>query len=70
MNQPSHRSPPQDDVDAIVDTLLENPSCAEDVKSELRARLKEASAPKLATVTRLKPAAADEIDDMWDNVPV
>lgn len=56
----------QDDVDRIVDTLLAEPARADDIKTLLRHRL------GMDRVVHLKSAvnASDDLDDMWDNVPV
>lgn len=56
----------QDDVDRLVDTLLAEPARAEDIKTQLRRRLRSDGAAHLKAV----PTVADDLDDMWDNVPV
>lgn len=56
----------KDDVDTLVDTLLAEPDRADDIKSMLRHKL------DMAGIVHLKPvpASTDDLDDMWDNVPV
>lgn len=56
----------QDDVDRLVDTLLAEPARAEDIKTMLRRRLRGDATTHLKAV----PSGADDLDDMWDNVPV
>ena len=60
-----------DDVDALVEALVADPSRAEDVKALLRERLAMPSAdrPTSASVIALVRDSAYE-DDLWDNVPV
>ena len=59
------------DVDEIVEALVADPTCAEDVKALLKQKL---AAPDVVRMIAPKPtrtaAANDEADDMWDNVPV
>ena len=60
------------DVDAIVDAVLADPSCAENAKALLTNKL---LAPDTVRVVSPKPVVAkvasfEDVDDMWDNVPV
>ena len=60
------------DVDAIVNAVLADPSCANDAKALLTSKLK---APETVRVVAPKPvpvhvATQDDVDDMWDNVPI
>lgn len=67
-----------DDIDHLVDDLLKNPDLADQVKMNLRERLKEAkhASAKPADVVLLhadQTAANDDtpdVDDLWDNVPI
>ena len=65
---------PRDDVDVIIDTLLAEPERAEDLKTMLRHKM---AAPEVGAVAHAKPVAAppeidtqDDVEDLWDNVPV
>ncbi len=69
--------PSDDDIDHLVDDLLKNPDLADQVKDNLRARLKEAhhASAKPADVVQLHVDASarvddQDVDDLWDNVPI
>ncbi|MDJ1016977.1 MAG: hypothetical protein QNJ35_10730 [Paracoccaceae bacterium] len=63
----------RDDVDVIIDTLLAEPERAEDLKTMLRHKM---AAPEVVAVAHAKPVskpdidAQDDVEDLWDNVPV
>ncbi len=56
----------EDEVDRLVDTLLAEPDRVDDIKSMLRRKLNTERIVPLKSA----PATANDIDDMWDNVPV
>lgn len=56
----------QDDVDRLVDTLLAEPDRADDIKNLLRNRLGVERVVHLKAVR----SVSEDLDDMWDNVPV
>ncbi len=70
---PGVRVEAADDVDALVDTLIRDPSKADDIKAVLKKRI---SRPQLIDITAeesVLPSSSDDDDDegdMWDNVPV
>ena len=53
----------RDAYDEIVADILANPSCADEAKQRLRARFTVVDSPRPA-------ALDDDLDDLWDNVPV
>lgn len=64
------RTVPVEDVDRIVDGLLSDPKRIDDVKALLRRQLSDSRVVHLRSRPRYRAATRDEIDDMWDNVPV
>ena len=61
-----------EDVDAIVDAVAADPSCADSAKALLTNKMR---APEMVRVVSPKPVVAkvasfEDVDDMWDNVPV
>ena len=61
-----------EDVDAIVDAVAADPSCADSAKALLTNKMR---APEMVRVVAPKPAPTkaavqDDVDDMWDNVPI
>ena len=60
--------PGSDDIDTIVDTLLNDPSRADDVKSILRDRLAQTEG-KSASSDNLLDNQSDA-DEFWDNFPI
>ena len=56
----------EDDVDRLIDKLLAEPDRVEDIKSKLRRSLGKDRVVSLRPVS----SASDDVDDMWDNVPV
>ncbi|MBT8418737.1 MAG: hypothetical protein KJO42_14975 [Silicimonas sp.] len=70
MTNPMRVRSTQDEVDRIVDTLLANPGHAEDIKSQLRRRLREDPVVRVVAANYSTPSIRDEVEDMWDNVPV
>ena len=59
----------RDDIDRIVDALLENPTRAGDIKTLLRQKMEAPDVVSVARAVRRDPAG-DDVEDMWDNVPV
>ena len=59
-----------DDAERLVDTLLADPSRADDIKDLLRRKLKSADAVQIAAAPRRFSQSHEDEDDMWDNVPV
>ena len=53
----------RDAYDEIVAEILANPSRADEARQRLRARFTVVDAPRPA-------ALDDDLDDLWDNVPV
>jgi len=69
-NQPHSK----DEVDEIVDALVADPTCANDVKAILRHKI---SAPDIVRMVAPKAGIAkvaitdEELDDdIWDNLPI
>lgn len=56
-----------DEIDDLVDGALTDASRAEELKRELRKRLR--AVPDLHTVPRVQADSADDFD-LWENVPV
>lgn len=70
MKQAMRQANREDDVDTMVDSLLADPNRADDIKSMLRQRLAEDGVVPLRSVPKAVSAISDDLDDMWDNVPV
>ncbi len=59
------------DVDEIVEALVADPSCAEDVKALLKQKLAAPDVVRMIAPKRQAPTAAnDDAEDLWDNVPI
>lgn len=59
-----------DDVDQIVDTLLADPGRAEDIKTILRKKLNVQNVVGFSARRSASTMPTDDVEDMWDNVPV
>ncbi len=62
-----------DDVDALVDTLVRDPSKADDVKAVLKSRILKPQPVNLKSEPAVAKANFEDDqddDDLWDNVPV
>lgn len=70
MTHPVRKVDRTDDVDRIVDSLLADPDRAEDVKSLLRRRLMDPGPVRFKPVVIPRSQASEDVEDMWDNVPV
>ena len=60
----------QDEADRIVETLLADPGHAEDIKTELRRRLRRDPLMQVVATNGDRSSVRDEVEEMWDNVPV
>ena len=70
MPHPMKRDVCDDDGGGIVDTMLANPARAEDVKFMLRRSLNGSGESYLKPVPDAQMPHADDVEEMWDNVPV
>lgn len=70
MKQATQLALREDDVDMLVDTLLAEPDRADDIKNMLRRRLGVEGRAQPRSPLSLVSTKTDEIDEMWDNVPV
>ena len=70
MPHPMKRVVCDDDDDGIDDTILANSARAEDVKFMLRRSLKGSGEPYLKPVPDAQVPLVDDVEEMWDNVPV
>lgn len=70
MTKPLRAANEQDEADRIVETLLADPGHAEDVKTELRGRLRRDPSIRVVATNGDRSAIRDEVEEMWDNVPV
>lgn len=61
---------PTDDIDRIVAVLLNDPGRADDMKHLLRQKMKAPSSVRVAVPRVPVRAMAEDVEDMWDNVPV
>ena len=59
-----------DDIDRIVAVLLNDPTRADDMKHLLRQKIKAPSAVRLAVPRVSVRAMEEDVEDLWDNVPV
>lgn len=60
-----------DDVDRIVSTLLADPTRADDMKRLLRKKLRAPDLVRVALPSRSRAGQiSEDVEDMWDNVPV
>lgn len=59
-----------DDVDRIVAALIRDPSRADDIKDVLRQKLTAPDTVRVALPTRYNRSTEDDLDELWDNVPV
>ena len=64
----------RDDVDHLIDQLMADPSAAEQVKKILRHKIASpdvvAVAPRPITPKETDVAVDEDVEDMWDNVPI
>lgn len=65
-----HMEPERDDVDRIVDALIAEPGQSEHFKSLIRSKMADPAAVVTPFRMTRRVASAEDIDDMWDNVPV
>lgn len=55
-----------DDIGAMIDEAVARPEAAELIKARILERLSRRSMPPVPS----EPAASDDPDDFWDNVPI
>ena len=74
MNEDKKQPQSKDEVDEIVDALVADPTCANDVKAMLRRKI---AAPDIIHMVAPKvPSSKNSVseeesdDDVWDNMPV
>ncbi len=70
MTSTAKRRQLHDDVEQIIEALAADPSQVEDVKSMLLERKKLPGVVRLEARHRAVAVVSDDVDDMWDNVPV
>lgn len=70
MTSTAKRRQLHDDVEQIIEALAADPSQVEDVKSMLLERKKLPGVVRLEARHRAVEVVSDDLDDMWDNVPV
>ena len=76
MKDMPHAENERDDVDHLIDSLVANPSSAEDVKTLLRHKMAAPDVVTVAPSTLKRPCEAtavdedEDVDDLWDNVPI
>ena len=70
MTSTAKRRQLHDDVEQIIEALEADPSQVEDVKSMLLERKKLPGVVRLEARHLAVEVVSDDVDDMWDNVPV
>lgn len=66
MKDISSIDPMIDDIGAMIDEAVARPEAAELIKARILERLSRRSMPPVPS----EPAASDDPDDFWDNVPI